>query len=228
MSEIINAFGYPFANTDYRKEFEKILLKIIDCYNLMIVENISLTNDENYIRDILLMNYLNDNPTRKKINLTDFLFDREVPEDKSLGRTDIKIQTLNTFQDTRAYYIIECKRLDAKNPNGITGLNAEYVKNGICRFVTGYYSSYFGINGMIGFVVENFDIDKNIIHINSFLNQDLTNNRGGNVNAMPIQVITPIKISEDFNHCYTSSHQASTRNEIVLYHLMFNFSKNIL
>jgi hypothetical protein len=227
MSELLNASGYPFASTDYRKEFEKILSKIIVCYNLMIVDNISLTNDENYIRDILLINYLNDNPTRKKIELTDFLFDREVPEGKSLGRTDIKIQTLNTFQDTSAYYIIECKKLKNQNLTGIAGLNAEYVKNGICRFVTNYYSSYFGINGMIGFVVDNLDIDNNIACLNSLLHNDLTNGKGENVNAMPIQGLKPIEISEDFKYSYTSIHQTVSQNEITLYHLMFNFSKQI-
>jgi hypothetical protein len=80
---------------------------------------------------------------------------------------------------------------------------------------------------MIGFVVENFEIDKNITHINSFLNKNLTNDRGKNVNAMPIQKIKPIEISEDFKYSYTSTHQTVSQNEITLYHLMFNFSKQI-
>ncbi len=96
----LNASSYDYNGIFYNAEFEEILSKIITCYNLMLTDNVSLTNDENAIRDVLLINYLNDNPTRKKNKLTDYLFDREVPEDRSLGRTDIKIQTLNTFQDT--------------------------------------------------------------------------------------------------------------------------------
>jgi hypothetical protein len=135
---------------------------------------------------------------------------------------------VNPYINDKAYYIIECKRLDNQNLTGITGLNAEYTKNGICRFVTEYYTSFFGINGMIGFVVENFDIDKNIVHINSFLNQDLTNAKGENVNAMPVQEITPIEISADFNYSFKSTHKTTVQNEIVLYHLMFDFSRNML
>lgn len=50
MSEILNASGYPFANNDYRKEFEKILSKMVVCYNLMLSNNIRLDNNENSIR----------------------------------------------------------------------------------------------------------------------------------------------------------------------------------
>ena len=67
--------------------------------------------------------------------LNDFYFDKEVPEQD--GRADIKVLTRNCFEDDDAYYIIECKRLDNINTTGIAGLNAEYIKNGICRFVTG-------------------------------------------------------------------------------------------
>ncbi len=227
MIEKLNAYAYPYANTDFGKEFEKILIKIIDCYNLMMIDNISLTNDENYIRNILLVNYLNNNQTRQKINLTDYLFDREVPESGSFGRSDIKIQTQNTFKDTSAYYIIECKRLDNKNLNGKTGLNAEYIKNGISRFVTGYYSSYYGINGMIGFVVDDLKIETNFENLNYFLNQDLINDKGISVNANATQQISSKVIKENFKYSYISKHLTCNQKEIVLYHLMFDFSKNI-
>ena len=57
----------------------------------MITDNVTLSNDENSNRDVLLKNYLKENQIRKKIGLTDYLFDREVPEDKTIGRTNIKI-----------------------------------------------------------------------------------------------------------------------------------------
>ena len=96
----LNASKYPFLKQDYKNEFEKILSKIIACYNLMLSDKVSLANDENSIRDVLLINYLNDNSVRRKVELTDYLFNREVPESKTIGRTDIKIETQNTFQDT--------------------------------------------------------------------------------------------------------------------------------
>lgn len=227
MFENINATNFGYSSSFYINEFEDILRGIIVCYNCINSSGLSLPNNENEIRDVMLNSYLKVEHFKvEHFNLANYHFDYETIE--KTGRADIRILPVNPYINDKAYYIIECKRLNNQNLTGITGLNAEYTKNGICRFVTEYYTSFFGINGMIGFVVENFDIDKNITHINSFLNQDLTNDRGENVNAMPIQEITPIKISEDFNYCYTSTHQASARNEIVLYHLMFDFSKNIL
>lgn len=215
----LNASGYDYNGIFYNAEFEEILSKIITCYNLMLTDNVSLTNDENAIRDVLLINYLKDNPTRKKIKLTDYLFDREVPEDRSLGRTDIKIQTLNTFQDTSAYYIIECKRLDTTNPNGTTGLNAKYIENGICRFASVSYSSHYKTNGMIGFVVEELDINENVSSINNLISTNFSK-------ANTTQDLQYRAIVKDFEFSYCSCHKV-TENSLVLYHLMFDFSKQI-
>ncbi len=223
----LNASGYEHSSTFYHNEFEAIFSKIITCYDFVIKENVPLTNDENDIRDVLLLNYLKDNSIREKLNLTDYLFDREVPEDGSRGRADIKIQTQNTFTETSAYYIIECKRLDSNNLGGVTSLNAEYIKNGVCRFVTEYYSSYYSVNGMIGFVVESLDIDENIKNINNLLSRNLTNDRGEQVNANVIEEIRQVELKENFNYSYISKHNTASNKELTLYHLMLDFSNNI-
>lgn len=215
----LNASGYKYTDAFYNAEFEDILTKIITCYYLMIADKVSLTNNENTIRDVLLINYLKDNSIRKKINLTSYLFDREVPEDRSIGRTDIKIQTLNTFQDTSAYYIIECKRLDATNFNGKSGLNAKYVKDGIYRFTSTTYSTHYKTNGMIGFVVEPIDINSNVSTINNLLTTEFPA-------ANTIQELQYRQIVKGFAFSYCS-HHSLTKDSIVLYHLMFDFSKNI-
>lgn len=215
----LNASGYKYNGVFYNAEFEEILSKIITCYNLMIADEVSLTNNENAIRDVLLINYLNDNSIRKKIELTGYLFDREVPEDRSIGRTDIKIQTLNTFQDTSAYYIIECKRLDAKNLNGTTGLNAKYIKDGMYRFTSNTYSSHYKTNGMIGFVVELMNINANITSINNLLVSNFSE-------ANTTQELQYREIVKGFAFSYCSQHSVS-EHSVILYHLMFNFSKNI-
>lgn len=211
----LNASNYEYSNNFYTAEFEYILSKIICCYHLMLDDDISLTNNENEIRDVLLLNYLKNNKIRNKVGLINYLFDREVPEDHGVGRTDIKIQTIDTFSDTSAYYTIECKRLDATNLNGTTGLNAKYIENGIYRFTNKTYSSYYKINGMIGFIVQSLDITKNITSINKLLIQSF------------MDVNTTLNISyksilPNFEHCYFSSH-----DDIVIYHLMFDFSKNV-
>jgi len=219
MFENFNATRFESSGVFYNTEFEDILSKIITCYDLMRTDKVSLTNDENAIRDVLLINYLKNNSIRKKINLTNYLFDREIPEDRSLGRTDIKIQTQNTFEDTSAYYIIECKRLDAINTKGETGLNAKYIEYGIHRFASSYYSAHHKTNGMIGFIVESIDIHKNVLEINNLLATNF-------LNANTTQALQYRNIIADFNYSYCSCHNI-TGNQVLLYHLMFDFSKNI-
>jgi hypothetical protein len=215
----LNASGFIYNGVFYNAEFEGILSKIIICYDLMLIDKVSLSNDENSIRDVLLINYLKDNAIRKKTSLTDYLFDREVPEDRSIGRTDIKIQTLNTFQDTSAYYIIECKRLDSTNANGSTGLNAKYIENGIYRFASKYYSIHHKVNGMIGFIVHPIDISQNVTSINSLLKTTFTN-------AGTIQELKYREIVSGYDFSYCSTHSVD-ENIIVIYHLMLDCSKNI-
>lgn len=222
----LNANGYEYSSTYYQNEFENILRGIIVCYNYINSSSVSLPNDENEIRNIMLNKYLKvESFKRKYFNLANYHFDLETIE--NAGRADIRILPINPYINDKAFYIIECKRLENRNLTGTSGLNAKYVKNGICRFVTKYYSTYFGINGMIGFVVDNLKIDENITNINSFLSQYLTNDVGEIVNAASIKKISPIKISDTFKNCYTSTHQHKTEKDMILYHLMFDFSKQI-
>ena len=219
MFDELNASGFTHNSSFYNAEFEEVLSKIILCYNIMVKDNVSLINDENKIRDVLLIKYLKDNSIRKKIELTNYLFDREVPEDISIGRTDIKVQTLNTFKDTSAYYILECKRINASNVSGTTGLNAKYIKNGICRFISETYSTYNKTNGMLGFIVQGIDIHKNIECINLLLNDSFKE-------SSTVHLLKKKEIIPEFDFSYYSLHK-SNENEISIYHLMFDFSKNI-
>ena len=212
----LNASTYGHSTIFYNAEFEELLSKIIACYNLMLTDNVSLSNDENSIRDVLLINYLNDNSVRRRVELTDYLFNREVPESITIGRTDIKIETQNTFQDTDAYYTIECKRLDASNTKGATGLNAKYIQKGISRFVSKTYSSHYKTNGMIGFIVQPMDINKNIEAMNGLLK--------GSANTT--RELFNYNIVSDFYYSYCSTHSFDG-DEILIYHLMFDFSKHI-
>lgn len=218
MFEELSASGYQYNGIYYNIEFEDILSKVIICYRLMLVDNVRLINDENSIRNVLLINYLKNNGVRKKVGLINYLFDREVPEDTTFGRTDIKIQTLNTFEDTNAYYTIECKRLDAVNLTGTTGLNGKYIENGICRFTSKTYSTYYKTNGMIGFVTQFVDIHKNVGVINQLLNSFIQANTN--------QELIYRNILQGFEHSYCSTH-GKGGDEILIYHLMFDFTGNI-
>ena len=219
MFDSLNAGNHKNNVRIVGEEFKSLLGKIVLCYKMMIESCIKLPNKENDIRDILLIKYLKNNEIRKKIELSAFLFDREVPEDRTKGRTDIKIQTKKTFVNQDAYYIIECKRLNNKNLKGITGLNGEYVKNGILRFTTSCYSSYYNVNGMIGFLVEEINIDANIDNLNTIMRSHL-----GEKNV--VQDIQKDNLKIDFNYYYTSKHKVQDK-ELKLHHLMFDFSKNM-
>ena len=182
------------------EQFNLLLTFIYKCYELMILDKVKVpANDENKIRDILLDDYLNNNEIRHQYSI-DFIFNPEVPEQD--GRCDIKVQTLNSFVDTKAYYLFECKRIDGKS-----NLNNSYVNDGIKRFTTKYksttykeyYSSYYGVNAMIGFIIATInDIDLNM------------------------KKIAPKCITIKKNKFYKTNH-----NKLTLFHMMMDFSKHI-
>ena len=201
-------------------ELQDVLTKIVYCYRLLLSNNVRVANNENQIRDELLINYLKNNNIRNQLQLTAYLFDKEVPEDTTKGRTDIKVQTMNTFVDTSAYYIIECKRLNNQNLRGKTGLNAKYIGRGIMRFVSGQYSTNKYLNGIIGFVVAQMDIDVNVKNINHLLKETFSE-------ANTEIVLTSLNFIRDFQYQYYSLHQGTDNKKIKLYHLMFDFSANM-
>lgn len=224
MFKDINATNFDYCTPFYINEFEDILRGIIVCYQCINSSEVKLPNDENGIRNCILTKYLKEQEFKERHKLTNYLFIAEQPINE--GRVDISVFSRNQL-DIDTFYVIECKRLNNQNLSGTTGLNSEYVKNGICRFVSDYYPSHFGINGMIGFVVDNLDIDSNIANLNSFLNKDLINDKKETVNAKAVQEIKQIELYESFRYSYTSTHKTRSEREITLYHLMFDFSNNI-
>lgn len=221
MRNDLNASGYSYNQVNYSKEFERLLTKIVLCYNMLVRQGVKIANDENTIRNVLLLNYLKDDNVRRQLGLTDYLFDREVPEDNTIGRTDIKVQSQDTFFTQEAYYIFECKRLDNAAKQGTTGLNAKYIENGIFRFISDYYSSYYRMNALLGFVVESMDIHSNINDINLLLKKNFKN-------ANTIMEIRRESFIPDFEFHYSSEHMTVKKNNIKLYHLMLNLSDQII
>lgn len=220
MGNELSAAGFSFNRQIYLGEFEILLSKITSCYHLMVQDKVQLPNDENKIRNILVNQYINDSKIKRLLEIAYFIFP-EVPETESIGRTDIRIQKPDSFYNqNEAYYIIECKRLDNKAKRGISGLNAKYISNGICRFTSNFYTSQYGVNALIGFVVEPMDIHKNADEINFLLQ-----------NHFP-QANTKILLTQeyfipDFAYHYHSEHLCDDNKEIKLYHLMYNFCTQI-
>jgi hypothetical protein len=214
----LNATGYTYNTTNYKAEFQRVLCGVFACYKIMLNDNVEVPNDENEIRNVLLNNYLNDDIVRKQTDLIWYSFNKEVPEQN--GRIDIKVELRNPYISAKAYYIIECKRFDNKNTAGISGLNAEYVKNGIYRFVSKYYSTNCGVNAMIGFVVEKMCIHSNIDNIKALLQNNFTN-------CNTTKTIQKESFIPDFEFHYTSEHNDIDNKNFTLYHLMFDFSNII-
>ena len=109
----------------------------------------------------------------QKIGFDSFRFSSEVPENyvdsKPQGRADLQVYSIDEFRHRESYFIIECKRIA-----GTLTLNRKYIDKGIRRFVgkTPKYTSYYKINCMLGFVVKEIDISKNIDCINQLLKND--------------------------------------------------------
>ena len=226
MTNVLDASSFNYSRTRKDVNFEFVLTKCIIVYNTILNSGISLENEEKLIRDEFLK-YLQDFDFKVKNELRNLKFDKETTE--NTGRVDIRIlPTKDEYVNDRAYYIIECKRLNTTNPKGATGLNAEYVKNGICRFSTGYYSSYFGCSAMFGFLVEPVNTQKDIVNnINSMLNTNFIDAQGQSVNANAIQRMQYENFADGYSYSYVSKHTYCSGDELVLYHLMFDFSKNI-
>ena len=222
----LNASFFRYSLSRRNTNFEMILTKCVIIYNKILVNGEFLSNDENIIRDEFLK-FLKDYTFKVNNELNYLIFDKELTEGK--GRVDIRVlSTKNEYVNDEAYYIIECKRLNLNNLSGKTGLNAEYVKNGICRFVTDYYSSYFGCNAMFGFLIESVNVQTDIVdNINSLLNTDLTNKQGNKVNANATQQMQYENFANEYPYSYVSEHIRKSGDKLVLYHLMFDFSKNI-
>lgn len=220
MHRTLDPSAFPESASFRDAELQDVLTKIVYCYRLMLSNNVRVANNENQIRDELLINYLKNNEIRNQLQLTAYLFDKEVPEDNTKGRTDIKVQTMNTFVDTSAYYIIECKRLNNQNLRGKTGLNAEYIESGIMRFVSGQYSTNKYLNGLIGFVVAQMDIDANVKNINHLLKKTFSK-------ANTETVLTSLNFIREFQYHYYSLHKDTNSKVIKLYHLMLDFSANM-
>ena len=70
----------PFAPKDDYCEYElqQIIQHVFSCHNLMIIDGVSIANNENKIRNRLIKNYLMNQKVKNKIGITGFRFFPEV------------------------------------------------------------------------------------------------------------------------------------------------------
>ena len=154
-------------NTDFRTGlYNLIVLAVKKSCELMVAscnaEGKTVHNHEEKIRNHLLENYLDKDEMHQAIGLAnvDLRFLPEAPEhyesssDTYSGRTDIKVVSMNWFNNRSDYYTIECKRID-----GTLSLSKKYVTDGVCRFLGSppLYPSHNKKNMMLAFVVNEID-----------------------------------------------------------------------
>lgn len=225
-NDMLNATSFIGSSTFQADQLFSVLRCFVDIYKDMISRQCKVENKEELIRDSFFC-YLDDDSYRNNTPvLQNFHLERESQE--GMGYLDIKVKPIKPYCSVKAYYIVECKRLDAHNLKGDTGLNAEYVKNGICRFVTDYYSSYFDCNVMFGFLVESVDVQTDIVdNINSMMQRRYTNAQKRVVKADVIQQMQYEDFINGYPYSYISKHTSKSGKELTLYHIMFDFSQNI-
>ena len=175
-------FNKEILEALYQADSDKITEYIFKICELVVEDyenkRLKMPNDENKIRSIMLEEYMK--KQKNVYGMSDYRFDLEIPENyvgdgKHIGRVDIRILLKNDFEKEDAYYVIECKRLD-----GTADLNKKYVKKGIARFITQKYSSYYGKNIMLGFVVKKIDISANAKLIEKIQNTESDKHMHGN------------------------------------------------
>lgn len=226
-NNIPNASNFIGTQTFSNGEFESLLGCCVGIYNEFIGNNLRCDGEEEKIRDVFF-DKLNDDVYRENHPILQYYHFEKEPQENT-GFLDIKVKTLNPYGSTKAYYCIECKKLGVDNKGYTTGLNIEYVKDGICCFVNDYYSSYFGRNVMFGFLVNKVCVQTEIIDsINSKLNKDYINTQGVTVNANGKTGLQYVDFAEGYPYSFVSTHTHITGSELVLYHLMFDFSNNII
>lgn len=201
-----------------------VFISLEQMKNDLICQSKKLNNKEEEIRNYLLEEYLNNIKFREKVNSKDLnlVFNAEVAEGydkeskKYLGRVDIKIYSMDTLKSAgKSYYIIECKRLDGSNK-----LNKEFVTEGICRFVLDEhkYSSFNQRNIMLGFVVRNIDIEKNVYKIDDIQSK--------NKSIHIVEKMHKYRKEKEEYYLYKNRYKCQDK-QIELCHLFYNLSEVI-
>lgn len=193
---------FTFVFEYQNKDLIFILNSIYKCYLKIIVEEISINNNENDIRDIFISEkYLDNYNLKQEFDIIEYKFDKEIQTKD--GRVDIRVlDMIKTMKgEFNPFYYIECKRI-----KGDKTYNSFYINNGVNRYIEEKYLTHQEANAMIGFVVKSIDIDKNCRYF---------------------KILNPYKIIDGFDHSYVSTHITKSQKAIKLYHLMLDFSSKI-
>ncbi len=213
MFEKINASKFVESESIYKAELLSILSMILNCQQHIAKLGVKIPNHEEKIRDYLYINYLNSQDMLNRFDLK-YHFECEPKEfGTTLGYLDLKVFNQNIFDNPEQYFIIECKRLNNRMPKTKDGLNGKYIGEGIIRFVEKKYSTFHQLNGMIAFIVDEFNPDKSVKNINHLLK-----------NKFPdANTLNNLRLS--YGDIYSSYHNDKDGSAFTLLHLFLDFSK---
>ena len=201
---------------EFQADFQVIVNGIINSYKLMLIKEYDVfENHELKIKNKLLKDFLKNDTIKQKLGLENYIFMPEpsvIDNDyNDFGYIDIAVISKKTsFIKENSEFIFECKRLD-----GGLDLNRKYLTEGIIRFVNEKYCSTHGINGMLGFLVKDMNIEENIIKINEIQNSE-------NIKINFIQKIK--KLDFEFEYGYLSRHKSISKKDFEITHLMLDYS----
>jgi hypothetical protein len=212
-----------FKNETYNIEFAAGIVDIIithltKCSKQMkedcIATNLLLKNDEDIITNKLVAEYLNAGEDRFRY-LPQSLEHYDTKSGRYIGRTDIKVISIDNFREEKAYHIVECKRIDGTNQ-----LNQKYITEGVERFFSPApspkYSSYYKENIIFGYVVRTITIPVNADKIDKLQNTLLKGATAANFMLK----------QNDATHYYVYKcrYDSNSIGQVELSHLFFDFS----
>lgn len=196
----VDTSKFLYIHEYQEKDLSFILNSIYKCYLKIISSRQKINNNENDIRDVFLSDeYLENHIIKEELSVVEFQFDKEIQTKD--GRVDIRVFSMPKKMngEDKPYYYIECKRI-----KGDKSYNEKYINEGINRFVEEKYPTYMEANAMLGFVVKSIDISKNM-------------------ECFPD--LKKLKFIDEFEYSYISTHKTIlTTKDIILYHLMLDFS----
>ena len=220
MEEVKMGFNISDLNIEFiNNNIEVIIDRILCCSQAMVDDKNMVENKENKITS-RLCKYLNKN--NENFSKLPFRFEKQQSEnyneafDTDAGIIDIKVMGTMYLsnRNDNDYYIIECKRID-----GTRTLNRKYIVEGISRFLSGQYTSYYNKNIMLGFIVKGVDIQKNTNDINEIQDK--------NFNNYVKEKLTLLKKTETKFWIYSSSYYLKNKPDLELRHIFYNFSSII-
>ena len=232
----INARKNPVSYTE--KRIKDILHYVIYCYQLQLSDKVKYSKSantkqkfEDYLKTKFVDDYLRANKDYFQKNgsgIKTISFNKEVVEIytdaakiEQEDKIDISVKELGLQKawskdnTSEIYFAIECKRVKVLSDAG------NYVSD-IKKFAERRHLSYrLPFEGMIAFV-EN----ENLSH--SQLSVEITKKLKATSSIITKQYLTPKIFFEGFNGTYASSHHKKSDNTIFyVYHLIFDYSKNI-